>query len=121
MMFQNPTASDARLETALVRVFTDTPHPEAGNGALIIMPLPLSPGPKQSVTLSNQLNLAESAGGLTTAPLLGAWSPDVFSRDSNGLAYCRFIPNLLAQPMILNNWVLYQSTRASWAREVLHV
>lgn len=119
MMFQDPKAAGTQLETALVRVFTDVPHPEAGNGALVVTQLPLSPGPEQAVVLSNQLNLAESAGGLTTAPLFGAWSPDMFSEDGNGLAYSSFIPNLLAQPMILNNWLLYQSTRALWAREFL--
>ncbi|MBI3224359.1 MAG: hypothetical protein HYZ39_04790 [Mycolicibacterium cosmeticum] len=121
LMFQDPKVSDTRLETALVRVFTETPHPEAGNGALVITQLPLSPGADLAVTLSNDLNRAEFAGGLTTAPLLGAWSPDIFSNDGNGLAYCSFIPNLLAKPMILNNWLLYQSTRALWARDFLGI
>ncbi|UHJ57094.1 hypothetical protein LT337_09850 [Mycolicibacterium fortuitum] len=119
MMFQDRDSADTRLETALVRVFTDTPHPEAGNGALVITQLPLAPGTDRSNLLANELNRAEAAGGLNNPPLLGAWSPDMFSDNGNGVAFCSFIPNLLAMPMILNNWVLYQATRATWACEFL--
>ena len=105
--------------TALVQVITDAPHPAAGNGALVITRLPLSPGTEQAVVLANDLNRAEADGGLTAPPLLGSWCPDFLSKDGNGLAFCTFLPNLLAGPHILKNWVLYQSTRAAWSREFL--
>lgn len=121
LAFQKPGAPDTRLETALVQVITGQPHPEAGNGALIVTRLPMSPGPERAPTLANELNLAEAAGDVNAAPLLGAWCPDFLSENGNGLAFCSFIPNLLAQPGILNNWVLYQRTRSLFARQFLGI
>lgn len=76
---QDRDAPDAALETALVRIFTDQPHPEAGNGALTIMQLPISPGPEHAAALANELNLIESQGDLR-APLLGHGAPISFRR-----------------------------------------
>jgi hypothetical protein len=118
-MFQDPSSPDARLETALVRVFTDVPHPEFGNGALVVTQLPVSPGPERAVSLANDLNLAESVGGYDVPPLFGAWIPDPFSELDNGLAFSSFLPNFLAMRGILNNWMLYQATRAQFARRFL--
>lgn len=118
--FQDRSAPDARLETALVRVFTDVPHPQFGNGALMITQLPVSPGPERAASLANELNLAESAGGYDVPPLFGAWVPDPLSEAGNGLAFNSFIPNFLAMGGILNNWMVYQATRAQFARKFLH-
>lgn len=116
---QDPQAPGAALETALVRTFTDQPHPQFGNGSLLVTQLPAAPGPDRSIALANQLNAAEAAGGMTAPPLLGAWCPDVLSKDGNGLAFCSFMPNILAGPMVLENQILYQGTRAQFARSVL--
>lgn len=121
LMFQDPNATDTRSETTLVQIFTDQPHPEAGHGALLVSRLPISPGTEQALVLANQLNRAEFRGDLTTAPLLGSWCPDFLSEEGNGLAFCSFIPNLLAQPGILNNWILYQRTRSLYARDFLGI
>lgn len=117
-MFQDRASADARLETALVRIFTDVPHPEFGNGALLVTQLPISPGLEHAAGLANSLNLAESAGGYDVPPLFGAWVPDPFS-EGNGLAFNSFLPNFLAMGGILNNWMVYQATRAQFARRVL--
>ncbi|WNG83735.1 hypothetical protein C6A86_008815 [Mycobacterium sp. ITM-2016-00316] len=116
---QNPQAPDTALETALVRTFTDQTHPQFGQGALLVTQLPVAPGSDESVDLANRLNAAEAAGGATAAPLLGAWCPDVLSKDGNGLAFCSFLPNILARPMLLENQILYQGTRAQFARTFL--
>jgi hypothetical protein len=107
-------APDTVLETALVQVFTDQPHPEAGNGALIVMRLPVSPGAEQAPALANELNIVEAKGELG-APLLGAWCPDVTSTEGNGLAFCCFLPNLIARPGLLENQIVYQAARAQFA------
>lgn len=118
-VFQDRASPDARLETALVRVFTDVPHPEFGNGALMIMQLPVSPWAERAIGLANDLNLAESAGGYDVPPLFGAWVPDPLSDEGNGLAFNSFVPNFLAMGGILNNWMAYQATRAQFARRFL--
>lgn len=105
--------------TALVQVITTAPHPAAGNGALVLTRLPVSPGTDRAMVIANELNRREAGGGLTTAPLLGSWCPDFLSEDGNGLAFCTFLPNLLAGPHVLKNWVLYQSTRVAWAQSFL--
>jgi hypothetical protein len=111
LKFDNPQAP---VETALVRIFTDHPHPEAGNGALIVMQLPVAPGVDAAPLLANQLNAVEAAGYLS-ASLLGAWCPDFFSNDGNGLAFCCFLPNLIARPGLLENLIVYQAARAQFA------
>jgi hypothetical protein len=118
-VFQDPDSSDARLETALVQVFTDIPHPRFGNGALVVTRLPVIPGADAAVGLANHLNRAESAGGSDVPPLFGAWVPDPLSEENNGLAFGSFLPNFLAMGGILNNWVSYQATRAQFARRFL--
>ncbi|OBF38952.1 hypothetical protein A5719_17635 [Mycolicibacterium peregrinum] len=118
-MFQDRGSAGARLETALVRVFTDVSHPQFGNGALMVMQLPVSPGPDWAASLANDLNSAESAGGYDVPPLFGAWVPDPFSDEENGLAFSCFLPNFLAMGGILNNWMVYQATRAQFARRFL--
>jgi hypothetical protein len=71
------------------------------------------------VDLANILNLAESAGGHDGPPLFGAWVPDPFSKEENGLAFGSFLPNFHALGGILNNWMAYQATRAQFARPLL--
>lgn len=118
-LFQDRNSPDARLETALVQVFTDIAHPQFGNGALVVTRLPVSPGAEEAERLANDLNLAEAAGGLDVPPLFGAWVPDPFSEEENGLAFGSFLPNFLAMEGILSNWVMYQATRAQFARQFL--
>lgn len=102
-----------RLETSLVQVFTDQPHPSLGNGALIVMRLPVSPGAQHASALANDLNLAESKGQLRP-PLLGAWCPDVMSEHGNGLAFSCFLPNAVAEPGLLENQLLSQYFRSRY-------
>ena len=79
----------------------------------------LFPRSERAVSLANDLNLAESAGGYDVPPLFGAWVPDPFSEGDNGLAFSSFLPNFLAMGGILNNWIAYQATRGQFARRFL--
>lgn len=110
---QDPTAWDAGGQTALVRIFADLAHPQFGNGALILLQLPVEPGVQQSGALANRLNAVEAHGDLS-APLFGAWCADA-SSDGNGLAFCSFLPNALARPGLLENQIVYQAARAQFA------
>lgn len=89
---RDPQDPDTALETALVRTFTDQPHPQFGHGSLLVTQLPIAPGPDESIAVANTLNAAEAVGDVTAPPLLGAWCPDVLSKDGNGLAFCSFLP-----------------------------
>lgn len=102
-------------ETALVQVFTDQPHPVAGNGALVLLRLPVSPGQERALALANGLNAWEANGDVNAPLMLGAWCPDAMD-DGNGLAFQTFLPNLIARPGLLEQQVLLQAHRARMAQ-----
>jgi hypothetical protein len=106
------------LETSLVRIFTDAPHPEAGNGALLVMQLPVSPGTERAATLANELNAVESKGDSCTT-FLGAWCPDLLSKGGDGLAFCSFVPNFGARPGLLSHHITYLAKRSRFAAQRL--
>lgn len=101
-----------QLQTSLVQMFTDAPHPEAGNGLLCLMRLPYSADAEHIAVQANQLNLQELKADLG-APLLGAWCPDPFS--STTLGFCSFIPNLLARWVLVENLISYMSAHSGFA------
>ena len=105
-------------ETALVKVFANAPHPAFGNGALLTMSLPPDFDKERVPAIANQLNLAESKVGTDTM-FLGAWCSDPTSNKQRSLAFCAFIPNVLAQPGLLENMVIYQARRSRFVASVL--
>lgn len=115
---QDPNSPDTKHLTALVRIFTDQPHPQFGNGALTLMQLPIAPGADQAAKLANHLNIVEAQGDVSTL-LLGAWCPDESRDDGIGLAFCSFLPNALARPGLLENQIMYQAARARFALQQL--
>lgn len=62
----------------------DLPHPVFGNGARVVLQLPLAPGPDEAVVLANALNAQEFDWVPPGLALLGAWSPDFLVSDMNG-------------------------------------
>lgn len=107
------------LQTSLVQVFTDVPHPEAGNGVLTIMRLPLNPGPDVVAAMANQLNLAEAQGD-SMAHLLGSWCPDPTDPTGKTVAFCCFVPNILAQWVGVENLVLNAGLHSGLAATYLN-
>lgn len=107
------------LQTSLVQVFTDVPHPEAGNGLLMIMRLPLSPDPEAVGFIANQLNLVE-AQGQSMAHMLGSWCPDPADPSGKTLAFCCFVPNMLARWVSVENLVLDASIHSRFAATYLN-
>ena len=95
-----------QLQTSLIQMFTDMPHPEAGNGLLCLMRLPYSASPQQIAMQANHLNLYE-AKAEAGAPLLGAWCSDPSSDTT--LAFCTFVPNLLGAWVMPENLISYMS------------
>ncbi len=104
---------------ACVEVFTTQPHPVWGNGAWVVLQLPLAPGTDEAFVLANALNAQEfdwAPPGLST---LGAWSPDFLEADMDGLAFSTFVPNKLAGSGMLENLFIYAALRARFAADVL--
>lgn len=97
-----------------VQILTDVAHPGVGNGALILMSLPALPEPEKINDWANRLNARESDGD-SGVPLLGAWCLDPTSKDQPRLAFCSFIPNLIARNGMLESQVLYQRDRSAYA------
>lgn len=105
-------------QAACIDVFTE-PHPVWGNGAWVVLQLPLSPGTDEAFVLANALNAQEFdyiPPGLAT---LGAWSPDFLKADMNGLAFSTFVPNRLAGSGMLDNLFIFNALRARFAADVL--
>ncbi|WP_425005798.1 hypothetical protein [Mycolicibacterium sp. S3B2] len=103
-----------KLQTSLVQVFTDVPHPEAGSGALTMMRLPISAATESASTIANDLNLAELHGS-SMAHLLGSWCPDPADSARRTVAYCSFVPNFLSRWVRIDNLVLDCSIHSHFA------
>ena len=96
------------------QILADVPHPQVGNGALTLMWPPSHPDFENPAALANALNHAE-AHCESGVPLLGAWRPDPTAEDGTGLAFCSFLPNLVARPGLIANQVLYLRRRSAFA------
>ena len=104
------------IETALVQVLTDRPHPQLGNGALVVLALPLTVESGDAPRLANELNRLEATEATGTS-LLGAWTPAPGAADQ--LAHATFLPNALGEPGLVTNLVAYQALRARWTAGML--
>jgi hypothetical protein len=102
--------------TSSIEILTDVPHPEAGNGALVLMWVTDASACNDAAAVANALNAAEATGA-SQVPLLGAWCPDPNSRDQGGVAFCSFLPNLIARQGMLENQVIYQRNRSTFASQ----
>lgn len=104
---------------ACIEVFAHQPHPIWGNGAWVVLQLPLAPGANESFVLANALNGQELAWVPPGLATLGAWSPDFLDADMDGLAFSTFVPNKLAGSGMLENLFTYAALRARFAADVL--
>lgn len=107
------------LQTSLMQVFTDVPHPDAGNGVLTILRLPISPEPDAVAAMANQLNLIEAQGSFMTN-FLGAWCPDPTEPVRRTVAFCSFIPNFLSRWVRIENLVVDASVHSRIAASYLN-
>jgi hypothetical protein len=98
-------------ETSLLRIYPDIEHPNLGSGALITLLLPITYEPDDVPGIANRLNLAEAKGN-TSSSLLGAWCPDPTNKNRNTIAFTAFLPDLLAEPGVLENQVVFNAVRS---------
>ena len=104
--------SSGELQTSMIQMFTDAPHPEAGNGLLCLMRLPYNANPEHIAEQANHLNLLESKADTGTL-LLGAWCPDPTSDTT--LAFCQFVPNLVSGLIFVENLLSYMASHSRFA------
>lgn len=112
-----PTAAKAALnlpghtETSLLRIYPGMEHPNFGSGALVTLLLPILFNPDDIPGIVNRLNLTEAKSD-TASSLLGAWCPDPTNKQRNTIAFTAFLPDLLAEPGVLENQVVFQAARS---------
>lgn len=107
------------LQTSLMQVFTDVPHPDAGNGVLTILRLPISPELDAVAAMANRLNLIEAQGSFMNN-FLGAWCPDPTESVRRTVAFCSFIPNFLSRWVRIENLVVDASVHSRIAASYLN-
>jgi hypothetical protein len=98
-------------ETSLLRIYPDIEHPNFGAGALVTLLLPIVIAPDEIPAIANRLNLTEAKGN-THSNMLGAWCPDPTNEKRNTIAFTAFLPDLLAEPGVLENQVVFQTVRS---------
>jgi hypothetical protein len=103
------------VDSALIQVVTDQPHPRLGTGLLAILKLPFIPADARAAEFANTLNYHEAGRwNENHCPLIGAWSVDGNSQER--VAFNTFIPNALYQRGLAENVTLWMLSRARWVR-----
>ena len=95
------------LQTALLQIRTDQPHPTMLRGCRMTLTLPIE---TEDPRLANELNLAESRGD-SHCHLLGAWCI-----GPSGLSFATFIPNACYLPGLLDILFQRNAMRVHWAK-----
>lgn len=95
-------------QTALFQAFNNQPHPQIGNGCLVLLHVPLS---TEDRVVANELNRqeAETGGG---NHLLGAWC-----MGPRGLAFTTFYPAMIHHPALLAGLLMGYSIRSMWSHQ----
>lgn len=112
-------------QTAMLKLKADQPHPRLGNGLFATLTLPwLCESESQTTALSVELNSIEVTRWLKVgAPMIGSWSAetwDFYEKPRFAPAFNFFIPNLMHERGLAENFVLYAMARAKWFREEFH-
>lgn len=103
-------------QTALLQVFTDTPHPDLGSGALLLLRLPVTLDAAEAAELANGLNEQEVRGG-SGVSALGAWC--VPPNDEGAVAFVTFVPSAMATHFDLEYLAWLARARSRWAHSAL--
>ena len=106
-------------DTALIRCWTDQPHPQLGNGLLVTMQLPFWLGEERLEEGAAMLNFMESRAWTEVAQF-GCWHTRSSSVEaSSTIAHTYFVPNALFQPGLVQNFVIWEISRARWVKQTL--
>jgi hypothetical protein len=127
--------------TALLKVDSETQHPQLGSGLLILLRLPLTLRGADVESLAARLNLAELRN-TTRSHFIGSWCVDsernlnlaqhtllltgnslpVSDLEKGAkeiLSFCSFIPSACHRPGLLENIIYLMGCRTMWANEHL--
>jgi hypothetical protein len=127
--------------TALLKVDSETKHPQLGSGLFILLRLPLTLRGADVDSLAARLNIAELRN-TTRSHFMGSWCVDsernlnlaqrtlLLTGDSlpvgvldkgakEILSFCSFIPSVCHRPGLLENIIYTLGCRTMWANEYL--
>ena len=101
--------------TSLLTVSTEEQNPQLGNGALLVLHLPMTIGKADGIAFANAL-IRRELESLTRAHYLGSW----LWRD-DGMCFVTFLPNMLYLGRgSLLNLVMAVAARAKWVAETFY-
>jgi hypothetical protein len=102
-------------ETALITADGDQPHPQLGNGVLLLLKLPVTLSASMAAWVATELN-ATDVNNFAGAHLMGAWCSTEVSRGRHIPVFASFVPNILFRPGLLLTLILSLGQKARWAR-----
>lgn len=111
MSFETPFGSD----TALVRFWTNQPHPMLGHGLLVTIQVRIGGDEEHVVSEAAFLNFLESRSW-TDFPQLGTWHSKKNAGNGWVLAHSTFVPNLLRVHGLVSNLAFWALARVRWLR-----
>ena len=102
-------------ETALIAADGGQPHPQLGNGVLLLLKLPMTLSAPMAACVATDLN-ATDANNFAGSHLMGAWCSTEISRGRHIPVFASFVPNMLFRPGLLLALILSLGQKARWAR-----
>jgi hypothetical protein len=124
MCFGSGDGNSLTLETpfgadsALILFRTDELYPPLGNGLVVETRIRQSNDPDGICDKAAWLNFFESVQW-TDFPQLGRWHLHQVSQDHAFLAHTCFVPNVFFVEGLVENYGLWATDRAQWARRIL--
>lgn len=115
LTLETPFGSDS----VLIRLRTEEPHPQLGNGLLATLQLPYSGDGLMMAQQAAELNFLETISW-TGFPQLGSWHTAQNRGTEEGVAFTLFVPSALYKPYIATNIAFWLLARARWVRETLY-
>jgi hypothetical protein len=104
-------------DTALIRCWTDRPHPQLGNGLLVTLDLPFFSSDPHPWSGPAFLNIIE-ARSWTEVAQFGCWHSQEFGSGRGTVTgHTVFVPNALYRPGLVANLILWEIGRARWVRQ----
>ena len=106
------------VDSALITLVTDQPHPVYGPGLLATLQVRFEEAADQVRELAAICNLIESTRW-TDVPQLGSWSPREVDAETARLSHAIFIPNAFYREGLATNVAIWQLGRARWVKNIL--
>lgn len=105
-----------RNSTAWVEMRTREPHPQYGNGLLVILTLPVVFEPNELWRIALTMNSLEGQECVRSSAI-GSWCPNQVQTWK--LSHVSFLPNCMHRPGLIADLFVQARARSDWAEEAL--